>query len=81
MYTAHTAMELYAEVFDAANALDKLEGFASFYGADFYGLPRNQQQLTLVKQSWKVPESLPFDGVDVLVPLRAGQMVEWKLEN
>ncbi len=79
MYTAHTAMELYAEVFDTANALDKLEGFASFYGADFYGLLRNQQQLTLVKQSWKVPESLPFDGVDVLVPLRAGQTVAWKM--
>jgi len=78
MYTAHTAIELYAEVFDNANALDNLEGFASFYGADFYGLPRNTEQITLVKESWKVPESLPFDG-DVLVPLRAGQAVQWKL--
>ncbi|MEO6118362.1 MAG: dihydroorotase [Methylotenera sp.] len=78
MYTAHTAMELYAEAFDKENALDKLEGFASFYGADFYGLPRNTEQITLVKESWKVPESLPFDG-DVLVPLRAGQGLAWKL--
>jgi dihydroorotase len=78
MYTAHTAIELYAEAFDNADALDKLEGFASFYGADFYGLPRNTEQITLVKESWKVPESLPFDG-DVLVPLRAKQVVQWKL--
>ena len=78
MYTAHTAMELYAEVFEVAGALDKLEGFASFYGADFYGLPRNTEQITLVKGEWKVPGSLPYDG-DVLVPLRAGQMVQWKV--
>ncbi len=62
MYTAHTAMELYAEVFEAANALDKLEAFASFYGADFYGLPRNAEKITLLKSRWIVPESLPFDG-------------------
>ncbi len=80
MYTARTAMELYAEAFEAANALDKLEAFASFNGADFYGLPRNTEQVTLVKESWKVPGSLPYDG-DVLVPLRADQMVHWKLEN
>ena len=79
MYTAHTAIELYAEAFEAAGALDKLEGFASFYGADFYGLPRNKVQITLVKETWKVPESLPFDGGDVLVPLRAGQDINWKL--
>jgi len=79
MYTAHTAMELYAEAFESVNALDKLEGFASFYGADFYGLPRNTEQVTLVKESWKVPGSLPYDG-DVLVPLRADQMVHWKFE-
>lgn len=78
MYTAHTAMELYAEVFEAANALDKLEGFASFYGADFYGLPRNAEKITMMKSQWKVPESLPFDG-DVLVPLRAGQELAWKM--
>lgn len=79
MYTAHTAIELYAEAFESANALDKLEGFASFYGADFYGLPRNKEQITLVKDSWRVPESLPFDGDDVLVPLRAGQAISWKI--
>lgn len=78
MYTAHTAIELYADVFDTANALDKLEGFSSFYGADFYGLPRNVDQITLLKESWIVPASLPFDG-DVLVPLRAGQALNWKL--
>lgn len=79
MYTAHTAIELYAEAFETVDAIDKLEGFASFYGADFYGLPRNKAQITLVKESWKVPESLPFDGVDLLVPLRAGQELNWKL--
>lgn len=78
MYTAHTAIELYAEAFELAGALDKLEGFASFYGADFYGLPRNTDQITLVKESWKVPGSLPYEG-DVLVPLRAGQMLNWKM--
>lgn len=77
MYTARTAMELYAEVFEAANALDRLEGFASFYGADFYGLPRNAGRITLVKESWKVPGSLPYEG-DVLVPLRAEQILSWK---
>jgi dihydroorotase len=78
MYTAHAAIELYAEVFEAANALDKLEAFASFYGADFYGLPRNAQQITLEKTSWTVPNELPL-GNDSLVPLRAGQQVHWKL--
>lgn len=78
MYTAHTAMELYAEAFENANAIDKLEGFASFYGADFYGLPRNTEQITLLKESWVVPASLPFDGGD-LVPLRAGQSVGWRM--
>jgi len=78
MYTARTALELYAEAFESVKALDKLEGFASFYGADFYGLPRNSERITLVKESWKVPGSLPYEG-DVLVPLRAEQMVHWKL--
>jgi dihydroorotase len=80
MYTARTAMELYAEAFESVHALDKLEAFASFNGADFYGLPRNTEQVTLVKESWKVPGSLPYDG-DVLVPLRAEQMVHWKFED
>lgn len=79
MYTAHAAIELYAEVFDAAKALDKLEAFASFHGADFYGLPRNKEKITLVKESWEVPASLPFGADDALVPLRAGEKVEWGL--
>lgn len=78
MYTAHAAIELYAEAFEEANALDKLEGFASFYGADFYGLPRNTDRIALLKEIWTVPESIPFDG-DVLVPLRAGQDVSWRI--
>lgn len=78
MYTAHAAIELYAEAFEEAGALDKLEGFASFYGPDFYQLPRNTTQVTLHKQSWLVPESIPFAD-DALVPLRAGQTVAWKL--
>jgi dihydroorotase len=80
MYTAHAAIELYAEAFEAANALDKLEAFASFYGADFYGLPRNTDQITLNKHGWQVPKSIPF-GDDVIVPLRAGQQIGWKLST
>ncbi len=80
MYTAHTAIELYAEAFEAANALDKLEAFASFYGADYYGLPRNTDTITLSKTSWQVPEKLPF-GADELIPLRAGQTLTWKMED
>ena len=80
MYTAHTAMELYAEAFDAVGALDKLEGFASFYGADFYGLPRNTERIQLHRQSWNVPTSLPFAD-DSLVPLRAGQPIAWKMQS
>ena len=80
MYTAHTAMELYAEAFDAVGALDKLEGFASFYGADFYGLPRNTGRIQLHRKSWTVPASLPFAD-DSIVPLRAGQPVAWKMQS
>ena len=78
MYTAHAAIELYAEAFEAANALDKLEAFASFYGADFYGLPRNKDKITLEKTSWLVPNELAL-GDESLVPLRAGQHIHWKL--
>jgi len=78
IYTAHAAIELYAEAFEAANALDKLETFASFYGADFYSLPRNADKITLSKISWAVPNELPL-GNESLVPLRAGQQVHWKL--
>ena len=77
-YTAYAAIELYAEAFDAANALDKLEGFASHYGADFYGLPRNQSKITLIKKTWQAPESLAFADTQ-LVPLRAGDTIEWQL--
>ncbi len=78
MYTAHAAIELYAEAFEQAGALDKLEAFASFNGADFYGLPRNEEKITLVKENWTTPESQTF-GDEVLVPLRAGQAMPWKL--
>ncbi|HIF9195556.1 TPA: dihydroorotase [Photobacterium damselae] len=77
-YTAHAAIELYAEVFEQANALDKLEAFASFNGADFYGLPRNSDTITLTKESWPVPEEMSF-GNDVVVPIRAGEMMSWKV--
>lgn len=78
MYTAHAAIELYAEAFEAAKALDKLEAFASFYGPDFYRLPRNTDTITLEKISWQVADELPL-GNDSLVPLRAGQFIHWKL--
>jgi len=78
MYTAHAGIELYAEAFDQAGALDRLEAFASFYGADFYGLSRNTDRITLVKESWDVPAEMKF-GSDVLVPLRAGERVGWRL--
>ena len=77
-YTAHTALELYAEAFEAAGALDKLEAFASFYGADYYGLPRNTDTVTLRRESWQVPDSIGF-GEHRLVPLRAGEAMQWKL--
>jgi dihydroorotase len=78
-YTAHAAIEMYAEVFEQAGALDRLEGFASFYGADYYCLPRNTGRVTLRKESWQVPSSIPF-GELRLVPLRAGENVNWKLD-
>ncbi|OIQ86751.1 dihydroorotase [mine drainage metagenome] len=78
MYTAHAAIEFYAEVFEQAGALGRLEAFASFYGADFYGLPRNTDQITLVREPWLVPDSLPFAD-EVLIPLRAGESVAWRI--
>jgi dihydroorotase len=78
IYSAHAAIELYAEAFEAANALDRLEGFASHFGADFYGLPRNKGTITLEKEEWVVPGEYPF-GMETVVPLRAGQKVAWKL--
>lgn len=78
MYTALSAIELYAEAFESVGALDQLEAFASFNGPDFYQLPRNQEQITLRKERWTVPDTLPYDG-DVLIPLRAGEGVDWRL--
>ena len=77
-YTAHAAIELYAEAFDNAGALDKLEGFASFYGADFYGLARNADTITLQRESWTPPDSFAF-GEAELKPLRAGEALAWRL--
>ncbi len=77
-YTAHAAMELYAEAFEAAGALDKLEGFASFHGPDFYGLPRNTGTVTLRRETWTPPESYAF-GEAELKPLRAGEALRWRL--
>jgi dihydroorotase len=71
-------MELYAEAFDAAGALDKLEAFASFNGADFYGLPRNTGSITLKKESWTPPGSFAF-GEAELKPLRSGETLPWKM--
>src|SRR5678815_4877682 len=68
IYTAHAALELYAEAFESANALDKLEAFASFHGADFYGLPRNKGKVKLQKAEWEVPAEYPF-GDEVVVPM------------
>jgi dihydroorotase len=78
IYTAHAAIELYAEVFEQAGALDKLEAFASFHGADFYRLPRNRDSITLQKEGWKAATELEFGG-ETLVPLRAGESLGWKL--
>ena len=78
-YTAHAALELYAEAFEAAGALDRLEAFASFNGPDFYRLPRNSTTATLERQSWIVPEAFAFVGGDPLVPLCAGESLGWRL--
>ena len=78
IYTAHAAIELYAEAFESARALDKLEAFASFNGADFYGLPRNTDTMTLIKESWIVPNEIELGG-DKLIPLRAGEQVGWRI--
>jgi dihydroorotase len=78
IFSAHAAIELYAEVFDQAGALDRLEGFASHHGADFYRLPRNTETIRLRRASWTVPEHLPF-GTARVVPLRAGESIGWRL--
>jgi len=78
-YTALNAIELYAQAFDNAGALDKLEGFASFHGADFYGLPRNTDTITLKRETWTVPETVPY-GEATLKPLGGGETLNWKLQ-
>ncbi len=78
-YTAHAALELYAEAFDAAGALDRFEAFASFNGPDFYRLPRNTGKVVLEKQDWMSPESFDYVGGDTLIPLRAGEPLRWKI--
>jgi dihydroorotase len=78
VYTGHAALELYAVAFEEAGALDRLEGFASLFGARFYGLPANQETVTLQRQEWTVPQRLDFGGEE-LVPLRAGEKLPWKL--
>lgn len=91
-YSAHSALELYTQIFDDAGALDKLEAFASFYGADFYGLPRNTDSITLVEESWQVPTNLPFsdksdsssdtgEASPQVVPLCAGETLRWRVQS
>jgi dihydroorotase len=79
-YTAPAALELYAEAFEAAGALDKLEAFASFNGPDFYGLPRNRGTVSLMREAWTLPETVPF-GEATLKPLRGGETLHWKLQS
>jgi dihydroorotase len=78
-YTALSALELYAQAFEDAGALQHLEGFASFHGPDFYGLPRNTGTVTLRRQAWTLPESVPF-GDAQLKPLCGGETLNWQLE-
>lgn len=77
-YTAYAAIELYAEAFESANALDKLEAFASLNGPAFYGLPANTDQITLRRETWTAPEAFDYDG-EALIPLRAGEQIHWKV--
>jgi dihydroorotase len=77
-YTAHAAIELYAEAFESMNALDKLEAFASFNGPDFYRLPRNRDKIELLRESWEVPHEYAV-GTSQLAPLRAGETLAWRM--
>jgi dihydroorotase len=79
IFSAHAGIELYAEIFEAEGILPRLQGFASDYGADFYRLPRNQDEITLLREPWTPPESYPF-GAAQLVPLRAGERIAWRLQ-
>ena len=79
-YSAYAAIELYAEIFEDLGALDKLEGFASHFGPDFYNMPRNSDTITLEKEEWVVPNEMPF-GDDIIVPLKAGETIRWKVKG
>jgi dihydroorotase len=79
IFSAHAAIELYAEIFDGAGILPRLRGFACEFGPDFYRLPRNTQTITLVREPWSVPASYPFDG-DSLIPLKAGDRIGWRIK-
>ncbi len=78
-YTAHAAVELYAEVFEQEGKIENLEAFASHNGPDFYNLPRNSDTIELVKETWNVAETMPF-GSDIVVPIRGGESIEWKVK-
>lgn len=80
VFSSHAGIELYAEIFEAESILPRLQGFASEYGADFYRLPRNQDEITLVREPWSPPASYPLDGGE-LVPLRAGEPIAWRLQG
>ena len=79
-YSAHSAIELYAQIFEELGALDKLEGFASFNGADFYNLPRSQTKITLIKKDWVIPEQVQLPNGELVVPFFAGQTVAWQIK-
>lgn len=79
IFSGPCAIEIYAEIFDSLGTLDKLESFASFHGADFYDLPRNQSHITLIKKPWSVAESYPMDGANRIIPLKAGETLHWQL--
>jgi len=81
IYTAHAAIELYAEAFEQADALENFEAFCSFNGPDFYGLPRNTDKISLSKTDWQVPEQYPLTEIEKLIPFRAGKTIHWKLQT
>jgi dihydroorotase len=81
MFSAHAGIELYAEAFDAVGKVKALEGFASDFGADFYGLPRNADRIRLVRRAWSPPANYPMGGDNRLVPMRAGESIAWQLAS
>jgi dihydroorotase len=81
IFSAHAGIELYAQIFESEGILARLSGFASEFGADFYQLPRNMQQIVLVREPWVVPAAYPFDDGSQLVPFKAGESIAWRLRN